>query len=159
MPVLDGVATVAEIKTHWPQVLVLMYTVFDDDDKLFQAIRAGADGYLLKGTPVGDLHRYIEEALAGGAPMSPIIARKSLRLLRNRDTAKTANNIAAVEQLTDREIEVLTHLASGLTYQRIADNLFISLGTVRKHVEHIYRKLRVDNRTRAVQRGKEEGWL
>lgn len=160
MPELDGVATAALLKEKHPQIVVLMVTIFEGDDKLFDAIRAGADGYLLKGTAPAELHRYIDEALDGGAPMSPTMASKALRLLRDAPTGTVAkNNLSKGEELTFRELGVLEQLASGITYQQAADNLNISLGTVRKHVEHLYRKLRVDNRTLAVKRGRERGLL
>ena len=152
MPHLDGIEATALIKQRHPQVRVVMLTVFEDEDNLFRAIRAGADGYLLKGTSPVDLHAAIHEAVADGAPMSPLIARKALRLLRGG-----APKPAAPTDLSDREIEVLEQLAAGLPYKGIAANLHLSTGTVRKHVEHVYRKLRVNNKVSAVARGRDLG--
>ena len=157
MPRLDGVATAAALKAVHPQLAIVMVTVFEDDDHLFEAIRAGADGYLLKGASPDELHRYVDEALTGGAPMTPAVARRALRLARAGGSAKAQT--VPVEPLTPRELEVLTQLAAGLTYQRAADNLYVSLGTVRKHVEHIYRKLRVGNRTRAIDKARAAGLI
>ncbi len=159
MPRLDGVAATAALKAQHPQVRVVMLTIFEEDEQLFDAIRAGADGYVLKGTDVDDLHRYIHEALDGGAPMSPAMASKALRFLRSGQTPASQRDAPDIEPLTAREQEVLTHLASGLTYRQVATNLFVSEGTIRKHVEHLYQKLRVNNKTTAVARGREAGLL
>jgi DNA-binding NarL/FixJ family response regulator len=156
MPRLDGIQATAQLKERYPQLTILMMTVFEDEQTLFAAIRAGADGYLLKGTDPEELHRAIHEATGGGAPLSPAMARKSLRLLRQSPT-----NVPAPEphSLSEREVEVLQQLAAGRTYRQAAENLFISEATVRKHVENIYRKLRVENKVSAVARGRGLGIL
>ena len=164
MPNMDGIAATAAVKSRHPQIRILMLTVFEDDEMLFAAIRAGADGYLLKGLPPKELHRAIHEALDGGAPMTPAMARKALRLIREPAFARSRvqNKVdksrvgeAPVEPLSARELEVLEQLSAGLKYREIADNLILSEGTIRKHVERIYRKLRVTNKTAAVARGRE----
>ena len=159
MPHLDGIAATAEVKRRHPQIKVLMLTIFEDDDKLFAAIRAGADGYLLKGLPPKELHRAVGEALEGGAPMSPAMARKALTLIRASqqvpaEVGKSRVGEAPIEPLSGRELEVLEQLSAGLKYREIAANLILSEGTIRKHVERIYRKLRVNNKTAAVARGR-----
>ena len=155
MPRLDGIAATAELKRRYPQMHVLMLTVFEDEDALFRALRAGADGYLLKGLPPEELAAALEETQRGGVPLSPPMARKALRLIR----AAPAPGAATQDRptLSEREIEVLEQLAAGLTYKAIASNLFLSVGTVRKHVEHVYRKLRVNNKVSAVARGRDLG--
>lgn len=154
MPRLDGIQATARLKEYYPQLPVLMMTVFEDEQTLFAAIRAGADGYLLKGTPAEEVHRSVREAVAGGAPLSPAMARKSLRMLRR---AAPDVPTPATHSLSEREVEVLEQLAAGRTYREAAANLCISTATVRKHVENIYRKLRVGNKVSAVARGREEG--
>ena len=152
MPQLDGIAATEIIKERHPQVRILMLTVFEDEDNLFRAIQAGADGYLLKGIPPDDLHRAIQEAMTDGAPMSPLMARKALKLLRSG-----APKPAVATTLSAREIEVLEQLAAGLPYKGIAANLHLSTGTIRKHVENVYRKLRVNNKVSAVAKGRDLG--
>jgi DNA-binding NarL/FixJ family response regulator len=133
-----------------------MSTVFDDEQNLFNAIMAGASGYLLKDETPQKIHRSIYEAVEGGAPMSQMIARKALSLIKTGkpESLKTEQSNYG---LSERETEVLEHLSKGLSYDQISDNLFISNGTVRKHVENIYRKLRVNNRTEAIDKAKKGG--
>lgn len=162
MPKLDGIAATAKVKARHPQIKILMLTIFEDEDNLFRAIQAGADGYLLKGIAPDELSRSIREALDGGAPMSPAMARKTLKLLRNpalprvrKNGERSETKQVPTEPLSPRELEVLEQLSAGLKYREIAANLFLSEGTIRKHVEHIYRKLRVNNKTSAVAKGRE----
>ena len=154
MPQLDGIAATAQLRERYPDLPILMLTVFEDEERLFAAVQAGADGYLLKGLSPEALHRAIHEAVAGGAPMSPLIARTALRLLR---TGRPRPVVGAA--LSEREIEVLRLLAAGLPYKAIAAELFLSQGTIRKHIEHIYRKLRVNNKVSAVSKGRDLGLL
>ena len=156
MPVRDGIETTAAVTERFPDVKVIMLTVFDDDQRIFQAIQAGAMGYLLKDEPPQALRDAVLEIMAGGAPMSPTIAAKALALLRN--PARTAAD-AATYALTPRETEVLEHLGRGLEYREIAETLFISPATVRKHIENIYRKLQVDNKMRAVRKASRHGLI
>ena len=156
MPVRDGIETTAAVTERFPDVKVIMLTVFDDDQRIFQAIQAGAMGYLLKDEPPQALRDAVLEIMAGGAPMSPTIAAKALALLRN--PARAAAD-AATYALTARETEVLEHLGRGLEYREIAETLFISPATVRKHIENIYRKLQVDNKMRAVRKASRHGLI
>jgi DNA-binding NarL/FixJ family response regulator len=155
MPVMDGIACTQRITQQFPNIKIIMSTVFDDEQNLFQAIMAGASGYLLKDEPPAMVHRSIYEALEGGAPMSPIIARKSLALLRNG--VKQPVQKGEDYDLTNRELEILQLIAKGLTYDQIANNLFISYGTVRKHVENIYKKMKSHNKIEAIEKGKNSG--
>ena len=158
MPEMDGIEATAFITQRWPNIKIIMSTVFDDEQNIFNAIVAGASGYLLKDETPQKIHRSIFEAMEGGAPMNQLIARKALTLIK---TGKP--EVHKTDQvdygLSDRETEVLEHLSKGLSYEQIADNLFISYGTVRKHVENIYRKLRVNNRTEAIDKAKKGGVL
>ena len=158
MPGTDGIAATARVKESFPQIRVIMTTVFEDPDVLIRAVRAGADGYLLKGSSPEELERAVREALAGGAPMTPVMARKSLQLLR-RSAPHPPRSVPDGDTLTPRECEVLEQLAAGLTYRATAGNLYLSEATVRKHVENIYRKLRVNNKVAAIQRGRGAGWI
>lgn len=149
MPVLDGIKATSKISQRYPKIKIIMSSVFDDEEHIFDAILAGATGYLLKDDKPTDIHRYIYLALEGGVPMSTEIAQKALNLIRN---GRPKEPKKVDYGLTTRETEILEHLSTGLQYQQIADNLFISKGTVRKHVENIYRKLQVNNKVEAIQK-------
>lgn len=153
MPELDGIAATAAVLERHPHIKVMMLTVFDDDQRIFQAIQAGAMGYLLKDEPPEAIMDGLRLLMGGGAPMSPTIAAKSLAMLR--DPSRVEEQVKAGGEefgLSPREIEVLEQLSQGLEYKEIASNLFISPSTVRKHIENIYRKLQVNNKMRAVKK-------
>ena len=153
MPILNGIEATAIVKQKYPHIKVIMLTVFDNDENIFNAIKAGADGYLLKEVNPTDLHQGIVETLNGGAAMNPSIALKTLKLLRNPVQFETKNEEDEIK-LTTREIEVLEQLSKGLNYNQIADNLILSPSTVRKHIENIYNKLQVHNKLEAIQKAK-----
>jgi len=134
---------------------VVMLTVFEDEENVFRSIQAGADGYLLKDEDAETLYNGIRDIMNGGAPMTPSIALKALKLLRNPLPEKQIDSSKKYE-LTGRETEVLEQLSQGLNYSEIAENLFISPATVRKHIENIYRKLQVRNKLEAVNLAKKE---
>jgi len=152
MPECNGIEATKIVKSKYPQLKIIMLTVFDNDENIFNAIKAGADGYLLKEVNPKDLHQGIIETLNGGAAMNPSIALKTLKLLRN------PVEFAQIEQeeikLSTREIEVLEQLSKGLSYNVIADNLILSPSTVRKHIENIYTKLQVHNKLEAIEKAK-----
>lgn len=148
MPIMNGIETTKEIKKRFPQIKVLVLTTFDDDEKIFDAIMAGASGYLLKEEPKENIHRAIIETMEGGAAMSPVIAMKALNLIR---TPMMDHLPKQDFGLSPREIELLEQLKGGLTYDQIGANMYISTGTVRKHIENVYRKLQVNNKTNAVK--------
>lgn len=158
MPEMSGIEATNLISQRWPHIKIVMSSVFDDEQNLFDAMLAGACGYLLKDEPPPKLHRSIYEALEGGMPMSAMIAKKALQLIRKSSASQSVKNQVDY-QLTDRETEVLEQLSKGLTYDQIAEGLFISYGTVRKHVENIYRKLGVNNRTGAIDIAQKGGIL
>ena len=153
MPILNGIEATAIVKQKYPHIKVIMLTVFDNDENIFNAIKAGADGYLLKEVNPTDLHQGIIETLNGGAAMNPSIALKTLKLLRNPVQFETKIEEEEIK-LTTREIEVLEQLSKGLNYNQIADNLILSPSTVRKHIENIYNKLQVHNKLEAIQKAK-----
>ena len=148
MPEMDGIKATEIVKDKYPQIKIIMLTVIDDDDCIFNAIKAGANGYLLKEITAKNLYKSILEVTKGGAPMTPSIALKTLNLLRNPTVVKKEDteNI----KLSKRETEILIQLSKGLNYNAIADNLIISPSTVRKHIENIYKKLQVHNKIEAV---------
>ncbi|WP_299683820.1 response regulator transcription factor [uncultured Dokdonia sp.] len=153
MPVLNGIETTQMVKQKYPHVKIIMLTVFDNDENIFKAIQAGADGYLLKEVDPETLHKGILETINGGAAMNPSIAMKTLKLLRNPVNEKFLENKEEI-RLSKREIEVLEQLSKGLSYTVIAENLILSPSTVRKHIENIYKKLQVHSKIEAVHKAK-----
>ncbi|MBV7269900.1 response regulator transcription factor [Winogradskyella luteola] len=151
MPVMNGIEATEKVKRKYPHIKIIMLTVFDNDENIFNAIKAGADGYLLKEINAGDLHTGILETLNGGAAMNPSIALKTLKLLRNPFVEEKEKEEI---KLTSREVDVLEQLSKGLSYNAVAENLILSTGTIRKHIENIYRKLQVHNKLEAVQKAK-----
>lgn len=158
MPLKNGIETVREAFALYPEVNFLMLTVFDDDDKIFEAIKAGAVGYLLKEEKPEVIVRAIEEIIEfGGAPMSPRIARKTMNLLAQATpSVQTDKN---TENLSDREMQVLKFLVDGLDYKNIAEKLEISPNTIRKHIDNIYKKLYVTSRAQAVTIAVKKRWF
>lgn len=145
MPEVDVIEAVVRLRERFPDPRIIMRTVIEDDDRIFAAIRAGADGYFLKQTPTDRLVEGIREALEGGAPMTPSVARRVLRMMEAKPAQK-----AEEFQLTERELAILTLLVKGHTYKRIAAELGVSYATVNKHVSNVYVKLRVHSVSEAV---------
>lgn len=145
MPRMSGIECVKKIRKEFPDIQVIMLTVYEDTEKVFEALRAGASGYLLKRTPPATLIESIKQVHTGGSPMSPQIARKIVQSFY--ESGKGADEEF---DLTEREKEILSYLAKGYRYQEIADKLFISIDTVRSHIRKIYQKLQVRSRTEAV---------
>jgi DNA-binding NarL/FixJ family response regulator len=145
MPVVNGIEGVTMIRRHFPEVKVIMYTVFEDDTRIFDCICAGADGYMLKNTPPVRFIQSLQELMDGGAPMSPSIAKKVFQFFRQK-----SNPATPAFGLTPREIEILECLVGGNSYKMIAAQCHISLDTVRKHLKNIYHKLQVQCGTEAV---------
>lgn len=145
----SGIDCVRELKPLIPETNFMMCTVYEEDEKIFEALRAGASGYILKKTAPAKLLEAIRELNEGGAPMSSQIARKVVFAFQSKPATPNQNGI---EDLSNREKEILEHLSRGLMYKEIAAALFISQETVRKHVYHIYEKLHVTNRVAAVNK-------
>ena len=148
MPGINGIEAVSLLKREVPHVQVLIQTVFEDDDYIFDAVMAGASGYILKGHLNSRLIGAIKELGAGGSPMSPAIARRVLNLMQQGSQAK--RNPSVAYNLKAREKEVLTCIVEGLSYKMIGFELNISYETVRSHVKHIYEKLHVGSLTEVV---------
>jgi DNA-binding NarL/FixJ family response regulator len=146
LPGMNGIQCVARLKARMPKIQVLMLTTYDEGDLIFDSLRAGANGYLLKNMPQQELVQAVQQVNAGGAPMSLQIARK---VINHFHKAKPASEL---EQLTARELEILRLLAKGHLYKEIADHLAISMSTVRTHVSAVYEKLHVHSRTEAAMK-------
>lgn len=151
MPGVNGIEGLKLIRKHAPEVLVIMQTVFEEDDKIFEAIRAGAHGYLLKKTPPAKLLEGIRDAVDGGAPMSAVVARKVLEIFHNQPGGVFNEEKRKREfDLTTREHEILSMLVKGMSYKMIADACGISFHTVNSHCKNIYEKLHVHSATEAI---------
>jgi DNA-binding NarL/FixJ family response regulator len=147
LPGMSGIECVARLRHDLPGTYVIMLTVYEDSERIFEALQAGADGYLVKSSPAKTLLAAIEDVYQGGAPLSTDIARKVVRRFRQFDPAA-----AGADNLAPREREVLDLLASGYLYKEIADHMGISAETVRSYMKCVCRKLHVKNRIEAVAR-------
>jgi DNA-binding NarL/FixJ family response regulator len=160
MPDLNGIETVQRAKSTHPDIHFLMITVFDDEERVFQAIQAGASGYLLKDESISGLHKAVDDVLNyGGAPMSPSIARKAFQYIQRMQLATATATIVNESPLSAREMDILAGLAEGKSYMIIAEKLFISPHTVRKHMTNIYEKLHVNSKVEAVRMALEKKWV
>jgi DNA-binding NarL/FixJ family response regulator len=154
----SGIDCIRALRPDYPELKFMICTVFDDDEKIFDALCAGANGYMLKRTSPAELLRALQEVYDGGAPMSGLIASKVVSVFQVNDNGGLgwnplhAKKGKALPVLSNRENEILQQLALGLLYKEIAANLFISSETVRKHVYHIYEKLHVGNRVEAINK-------
>jgi DNA-binding NarL/FixJ family response regulator len=160
MDVMDGIQATGLAKDQYPNLHIIMHSVFDDDERVFDAIRAGASGYLLKEETAVSLVDAIEGVIEGKVYMSPTIARKTLEYVRNsprpaisRKPKPTAPN------LSKRELEILEMLSKGHTYQSISGTLFLSEYTVQTHIKNIYSKLQVNNKISAIRIAMERKWF
>lgn len=158
MPEMDGIEATEKILAKYPDAKILMCTVFDDETNLFKAICAGAKGYLLKDEKPEKIHRAIFETMEGGSAMSASMAVKSLNLIKNAGLT-VKSEIPAENLLSKREVEMLEHIASGKSYEQVANIAGISYGTVRKHLENIYKKLNVHSKLEAVNKARKDGLL
>ena len=147
LPGINGIDCIKEVKTKIPATQFMMFTVYENDEKVFEALKAGASGYLLKNTGLMQLIEALKELHTGGSPMSANIARKLVSVFQAQE-----KNKIPVEALSNRENEVLQQLAKGLLYKEIAEKLSISTSTIRQHIHKIYEKLHVQNRTEAINK-------
>lgn len=162
MPVMNGIEAVRMGKQLYPGLNFLMLTVFDDDDKIFEAIKAGATGYLLKDEKLAVIIECIQQLVeVGGAPMSPRIARKALSLLMKASLPlKEESEIEKDDyDLSSREMEVLKLTVDGYDYKAVAEKLFLSSHTVRKHIANIYHKLHVTSKAQAIKIATKNRWI
>ncbi|WIG97596.1 response regulator transcription factor [Myxococcus sp. SDU36] len=173
LPRMSGIDVTREVKARFPQIEILIFTIFDEEDKVLEAVKAGASGYLLKGAPVDKIIEAIKEVRAGGTVIQPNLAR---RLLRHFRVEPDANPVASppsepaqpapdalqeplLKPLSDREREILQLIAKGVSNSEAARLLDLSKATIRTHLEHIYRKLEVTNRVEAVTEGIRKGLI
>jgi DNA-binding NarL/FixJ family response regulator len=147
MPHLNGIDCAKIIKEKYPDTLIMMCTVIEDDEKIFDALKSGASGYILKRAAIEEIFAALDDLLSGGSPMSSIIARKVVQSFN-----KSAKQSATEFNLSKRENELLDMLAQGKRIKEIADDLFIAVSTVRKHIRNIYEKLQVQSRTEALNK-------
>ena len=155
MPQMNGIEATAVIKQKYPSVKVIMITVFDDDEYIFNAIKAGADSYILKESKSEKIYDTIIDTLNGGSVMSPSIAVKALQLLKKATTEISSVKSTEINVvLSVREIEILEQLSRGMTNTAIAESLFISPFTVKRHIDNIYQKLQAHNRIDLIEKAK-----
>lgn len=154
MPVMNGIEATSIIKQKYPHIKIIMITVYDDDDYIFNAIKAGADSYILKETKADKIYETIVDTLNGGAVMSPSIAVKTLQLLKNSTPTNIEKQPCAIE-LSIRETEILELIGQGMTNKKIAEKLYISPFTVKRHIENIYQKLQAHNRIELLAKARQ----
>ncbi len=162
MPVMDGIQTIALASPANPEIKFIVLTVFEDNEKIFEAIKAGAHGYLLKDEKAVNIIEAINQVVEyDGMPMSPVIARKAMAMLKQTGSLPSGeNNTKPVgEILSEREMDILKELATGKSYKAIGEKLFISPFTVRKHVSNIYNKLHVDSRVQVINVAQKNKWV
>jgi DNA-binding NarL/FixJ family response regulator len=161
MPEMDGIETIHIAKSLYPSIHFIVLTVFDDDEKIFEAIKAGASGYLLKHENAQTIHDAIINVLEfGGAPMSPAIARKTMQLLSKAGYDKDVPSGEGVPKIiTEREHEILQYLINGWDAKRIASELNLSVLTVRKHSANIYNKLHVTSKAQIISLAHKNRWV
>ncbi len=166
MPEMDGLETVLISKEIYPDIQFLMLTAFSEDDKIFDAVKAGASGYLLKDENISKIVSSISELLyEGSVPMSPIVAKRTLEMLKIAEKPNTTSHSnqekseEGIDYLSSREKDILQGIVSGLNYKEIAEKLFISPHTVRKHIANIYDKLHVSNKTAAIKIALKKKWF
>jgi len=152
LPGMDGISGIAILKQRFPELLILMLTVYDDNERIFDALCAGACGYLLKKTPWPKLVEALKEAVEGGSPMSPEVARRVINLFREIKPPKEATY-----ELTPHEVRLLRMLVEGHSYKTAANELKVSVNTIKFHLRHIYEKLQVHTKSEAVAKALRHG--
>ncbi|TMI62645.1 MAG: response regulator transcription factor [Bacteroidetes bacterium] len=146
MPGMNGIEAVSLIKEDYPNIKILMETIFDDDEKIFSSICAGAEGYILKHTSPAEIMEAIKEIYEGGSPMTPSIANRVLKMIKEKPAFGDKESF----DLSPREKEILSCLVKGMSYKMVADTCFISIETVNVHIKNIYKKLHVHSKSEAV---------
>ena len=161
MPILDGIVTIATASVKFPEIKYIVLTIYEDDDKIFEAIKAGASGYLLKEDKAVNIVEAITNVVEyNGIPMSPAIARRAMELLREAPKPISSITESTVEnQLSDREMEILKEVVKGYNHHEIAEKLFISPNTVRTHINNIYKKLHLNSRSQVMNLAYKNKWI
>lgn len=150
MPGVNGIEGLKIIRREFPDVMIIMQTVFEDEEKIFEAVRSGAHGYFLKKTPPAKLMEGIRDVMEGGAPMTPSVAKKVLEVFQNQSAPRSTQSPRF--DLTPRELEILSHLVKGASYKMIASECGISWHTVNSHFKKIYEKLHVHSAAEAISK-------
>jgi DNA-binding NarL/FixJ family response regulator len=159
MPVMDGVESTRQLMSQWPRCRVIILTTFDDDEYVFEGLRAGALGYLLKDVSIQELADAIRTVMAGGVLIEPSVARKVVAEFARMTSSAPTSPSGLDEPLSEREVDILRLLAQGLTNREIAQRLFLAEGTVKNYVTNILSKIGVRDRTQAALRARELGLL
>ena len=160
MPIMDGIQTISQATAVYHDIKFIVLTVFEDDEKIFEAVKAGAGGYLLKDDSAVNIIDAITNVVEyNGIPMSPSIARRTMELLRHTPTPVATEKIVTESILTDREMEILKEMVTGKNYKAIGEKLFISPLTVRKHTANIYEKLHVNSRAQIINLAHKNKWI
>ncbi len=146
LPIMSGIALISKIRNDLPQTQFLVCTLYNDNERIFEALKAGASGYILKDYTPEEIRNAIKELVKGGAPMSPFVARKIISIFQQNKQDTQAYG------LSEREDEVLKLMSQGLLYKEIAEKLFISSNTVKNHLKSIYKKLHVQNKIEAINK-------
>ena len=155
LPGMSGIEGIKQVKELFPEMVILVLSVYEDDENIFDAICAGASGYLIKKTPPAQLIEAIKEAHAGGSPMTSHIARRVVNFFQENLRLSEDSDI----DLSEREKQILSNLAKGQSYKMIADTIYISIDTVRYHIRNIYKKMHVHSQSEAVAKALRKGWI
>ena len=148
LPGMSGIEGIHHIKHQYPDVYIIMLTIYKDEKHVFDALKAGSDGYLLKNTPLKTIKEGVLQIMEEGAPISPLVARKVISYFNPQKRRKSDG----FEELSSREIEVLQAMSEGLQFKNIADKLFVTIDTIRYHTKNIYKKLHVNSKLGAVKK-------
>lgn len=160
MPVLDGISTISAASVKYPDMKFIVLTIYEDNDKIFEAIKAGASGYLLKEDKAVNIVEAINNVIEfDGIPMSPAIARRAMKLLSDAPKPERMQQTPYDYQLTFREMEILREIVKGLSSAEIGEMLFISPNTVRTHVNNIYKKLHLNSRSQIINLAHKNNWI
>lgn len=152
LPGMSGIEATFRLKEDKPEVDIIMFTVFEDDERIFESIQVGAAGYLLKDTPIDDVVNSVKEIRQGGSPISPSIARKLLAMVKTGEKPESKEGIEEVPfDLSPAEVKILEHVVQGKTNKEIAEDVFLSPWTIKTHIKNIYKKMQVNSRAAAVR--------
>ncbi len=151
LPGISGIEATFQVKQNFPNVEVIMFTVFEDDERIFESINVGASGYLLKDTAIEEVVSSIKEIHKGGSPISPSIAKKVLDMVKNPEAYQTTPEKEVPFDLSPAELKILQHVVDGKTNKQIAEDVFLSPWTVKTHIKNIYKKMHVNSRAAAVK--------
>lgn len=151
LPGISGIEATFQLKQDWPDIEVIMFTVFEDDERIFESINVGASGYLLKDTAIEEVVKSIKEIHAGGSPISPSIAKKVLDMVKNPGIYQAERKEEVPFDLSPAELKILEQVIAGKTNKQIAEDVFLSPWTVKTHIKNIYKKMHVNSRAAAVR--------